>query len=116
MGTHTVRPGCEEPGIRLTTVVEMRRILLVVPAILLVASCTTDSSDFKGQTEDFINDNTAVENLFEGADVSNASCEAPASTDVGSEYVCTAEVEGLGTVTFNGLIDQENSFSVTPAP
>lgn len=94
----------------------MRRILLIAPAILFVASCTTDASDFKGQTEDFINDSTDVEGLFGGVDVSGATCEAPANTDVGSQYTCTAEVEGVGTVQFNGLIDAENSFSVTPAP
>lgn len=93
----------------------MRRILLAVPALLLVAACTTDSSDFKSQTEDFINDDGRVEDLFDGADVSAAECEAPANTEVGSEYTCTGVVEGIGTVDFNAIIDAEKSFSVTAA-
>lgn len=93
----------------------MPRLLLVAPVLLLLVACTTDSSDFKGQTEDFINDAGQVESLFDGADVSAAECEAPANTDVGNEYACTAVVEGIGTVDFNAVIDAEKSFSVTPA-
>lgn len=99
----------------MTTVSGMRRRFLVVPALVIFASCTTDSSDFKSQTEDFINDDDRVEALFDGADVSSAECEAPASTEVGNAYTCTATVEGVGTVDFDAIIDAENSFSVTPA-
>lgn len=93
----------------------MRRLLLAAPVALLVAACTTDASDFKSQTEDFINDDRDVEALFDGADISDASCTSPDSTDVGSEYSCTAEAEGIGTIRFDAVIDAENSFSVTPA-
>lgn len=94
----------------------MRRLLLAAPFVLLVAACSTDTTDFKDQTESFINDDSEVAAIFDGADVSNASCEEPASKDIGTTYVCTADVEGFGSVTFDGLIDAEDSFTITPRP
>lgn len=94
----------------------MRRLLIAAPIVLLVAACSTDTTDFKDQTESFINDSSDVAGIFDGADVSNASCEEPTSKDVGTTYVCTADVEGVGSVTFDGLIDAEDSFTITPRP
>lgn len=91
----------------------MRRILIATPLLALVAAACTDTGSFKDQTEDFLNDASDVSALV-GGDVSDAECEEPESTDVGEEYTCTVQVEGVGEATFNILIDKEDSFSVDP--
>jgi hypothetical protein len=91
--------------------VARRRLLIATPLIALVAAACTSTASYKDQTEEFLNDDSQVETAVEG-DVSGASCEEPASTDVGETYTCTAEVEGRGTATFDVRIDAEDSFLV----
>ena len=67
---------------------------------------------YKNETEDFLNDDVQVENAV-GGEVSDASCDEPDNTDVGTEYQCTAEVAELGTATFDVLINEKDSFLVT---
>jgi hypothetical protein len=90
----------------------MRRILIATPLLVLVAAACTGTGSYKDQTEDFLNDDAQVSNAI-GGEVSDASCDEPDSTDVGTEYQCTAEVEDLGTVTFDVRINEEDSFLVT---
>ena len=90
----------------------MRRILIATPLLALVVAACTGTGSYKDQTEDFLNDDAQVSNAV-GGEVSDASCEEPDSTDVGTEYVCTAEVAELGTATFNVRINDEDSFLVT---
>lgn len=90
----------------------MRRILIATPLLALAVVACTGTGSYKDQTEDFLNDDTQVSDAV-GGDVSGASCEEPASTDVGEEYQCTAEVEGVGTATFDVRINDEDSFLVT---
>jgi hypothetical protein len=90
----------------------MHRILIATPLLALVAAACTGTGSYKDQTEDFLNNDAQVSNAV-GGEVSDASCEEPGSTDVGTEYVCTAEVAELGTATFNVRINDEDSFLVT---
>jgi hypothetical protein len=90
----------------------MRRILIATPLLALVALGCTDTGSYKDQTQDFLNDDSQVSDAV-GGDVSGASCEEPDSTDVGTEYQCTADVEGVGAVTFDVRINAEDSFLVT---
>ena len=90
----------------------MRRILIATPLLALVVAACTGTGSYKDQTEDFLNDDAQVSNAV-GGEVSDASCDEPDSTDVGTEYQCTAEVAELGTATFNVRINDEDSFLVT---
>lgn len=90
----------------------MRRILIATPLLAFVAVACTGTSSYKDQTEDFLNDDSTVE-VAVGGDVSGAECDEPDSTDVGTTYQCTAEVETVGNLTFDVEIDAEDSFVVT---
>ena len=90
----------------------MRRIIIATPLFALVAVACTGTGSYKDQTEDFINDKAEVSDAA-GGDVSNAECVEPDSTDVGTEYSCTADVEGVGALKFNVTIDKKDSFLVT---
>jgi len=90
----------------------MRRLLIATPLLALVAVGCTGTGSYKDQTEDFLNDDSQVSTAVEG-EVSDASCEEPENTDVGTTYTCTAEVEGRGTATFDVEINAEDSFLVT---
>lgn len=94
----------------------MRKILLAAPLALLAVACSTGSDDYKSQTEDYLNDSSDVEELFGGADVSDAACEEPTDTDVGTQYTCVAEVADTGSVDFVAEIDAENSYFIAVAP
>jgi hypothetical protein len=91
----------------------MRRILIATPLLALgaVAACTGTSS-YKGQTEDFLNDDSTVESAVGGA-VDGAECVEPESTDVGTTYQCVADVEGVGSLKFDVTINAKDSFEVT---
>lgn len=90
----------------------MRRLLIATPLLALVAVGCTGTESYKDQTQDFLNDDSQVETAV-GGDVTDASCEEPENTDVGTTYQCTAEVEGVGTATFDVEINDEDSFLVT---
>ncbi|MGA9276269.1 hypothetical protein [Ilumatobacter sp.] len=90
----------------------MRRLLLATPLLALVAVGCTGTSSYKDQTEDFLNDDSQVSNAV-GGEVSDAECVEPENTNVGTTYNCTAEVEGLGTATFDVEINEKDSFLVT---
>jgi len=90
----------------------MRRLLIASPLLALVAVGCTGTGSYKDQTQDFLNDDSQVETAA-GGDVSDAECEEPENTDVGTTYQCTAEVEGVGTATFDVEINAEDSFLVT---
>ena len=85
--------------------------------LCVLGGCTTGADDYRRQTETYLNDDSEPEfELTEGADISDASCEEPASLDIGTRYVCTATVEGFGTRVFVAEIDAENSFRVSSDP
>ncbi len=89
----------------------MRRLLIATPLLVLTAAACTGTGSYKDQTEDFINDSSEVQDAA-GGDIDGADCEEPDSTDVGTTYTCTAEVEGVGATSFGVTIDKEDSFLV----
>jgi hypothetical protein len=89
----------------------MRKILIATPLLALVAAACTGTGSYKDQTEDFLNDDSSVATAV-GGEVTEASCVEPESTDVGTTYTCTAEVEGVGTASFDVRINEEDSFLV----
>ena len=92
----------------------MRRTLIALPALALALVACTDTSTYKDQTEEFLDDDPQVEQQI-GGDVSGAECTEPDSTDVGTTYTCTADVAELGSRTFDVCIDDEDSFLITAA-
>ena len=92
----------------------MRRLALLAAAgaVLALAGCTTPSGNFQQQTEDYLNNDSAVSEQFGGVDVTDAACERPDGTAIGTNYVCTANVPGEGTVSFRVQITGENEFSI----
>lgn len=95
------------------TVPAMRRLRLALPlaGVAVLAACTTSTTDFRDQTEDFLNEDGQVEDLVDG-DVTEAECEEPLDTEVGSRYSCTAQVANAGTFTFEVEINAEDSFRI----
>ena len=92
----------------------MRKILLATPMLALAVAACSQTANFQSQTEDFI-ESDEVESQVGGA-VSDASCEEPESTDVGTTYTCTAAVEGIGDITFVSTITADDAFEVAIQP
>lgn len=92
----------------------MRKILIAIPVFALAVAACSDTANYKSQTEDFIESDDVETEV--GGEVTDASCEEPASTDVGTTYTCTGQVEGTGEVTFVSTIDGEDSFEVSIQP
>lgn len=64
-------------------------------ALFAFAACSPDSTDFKDEGEDYIESDDFREQIGEGVFTSDgnftdASCEEPENTDVGTRYECTA--------------------------
>lgn len=87
-----------------------RRLLALLPVGVVACSFTTE--DYRDRTQDFLNDDERVEAEV-GADVTDAVCEEPSATEVGTAYTCRAQVEGQGEFVFDVVIDAEDSFLVT---
>ncbi len=87
-------------------------LTISVGALLGVTACTTPSGNFQQQTEDYLNEAQEVSDQFGGVDVTDAACERPDGTAIGTNYVCTANVPGEGTVSFRIQITAEDEFSI----
>lgn len=92
----------------------VRRLALLASAgaFVVVPACTTPSGNFQQQTEDYLNESQEVSDQFGGVDVTDAACERPDGTAIGTNYVCTANVPGEGTVSFRIQITAEDQFSI----
>lgn len=88
----------------------MRKILLATPVLALAVAACSQTANFQSQTEDFIESDEVEAEI--NAAVSDASCDEPESTDVGTTYDCTATVEGRGELTFVATITAEDAFEV----
>ena len=85
--------------------------------LLLLGACSKDpgKSDFKKQTADFINkDNGEVAKSL-NINFSDASCDEPASTAVGTKYECTATGDDGSSWVFEVEITSKSAFSVQSA-
>ncbi len=92
----------------------MRKILIATPVLALAVAACSQTSNYQSQTEDFI-ESDAVETEV-GGEVTDASCEEPESTEVGTTYTCTGTVEGVGEMTFVSTIVAEDAFEVSIQP
>ena len=92
----------------------MRKILLATPVLALAVAACSQTANFQSQTEDFIESDEVATEV--GGAVSDAVCEEPESTDVGTTYECTATVEGLGETNFVATIVAEDAFEVSILP
>ena len=96
----------------------MRPVALVVGSAAMVTAgtltaCSNDTGSYKDATEDFLEEQDGdVVGEYEQA-FTDAECEEPGSTDVGTTYICTAVGEDGTTWIFDVEIDDENSFSIT---
>ncbi len=88
------------------------RLLAATAAVLALAAsaCTTPSQNFQKQTEEYLEESDAVRSEF--GEVTDAACERPDGTDVGTTYRCTASTADDGTVTFRIQITAEDEFSI----
>ncbi len=85
---------------------------MAIAGATIVSACSTPTQNFRSETENFLEESSQVAGLFDGADVTDAVCERPSSSDVGTIYTCTAQVAGIGQVRFGAQITAENEFVV----
>lgn len=72
------------------------RKMIILPFLLVAASaCGGSTTDYQKVGEEAIEGDLAETN---DVTISNASCEEPANTDVGTTFNCTADVEEFGEV------------------
>lgn len=90
----------------------MKRLVVLPVVALVLVACSADTTDYKSQTEDFITDNSEVEE-FVGVDVTEATCVEPGSTDVGTEYTCEATDADGNVWDFEVTINAEDQFLIT---
>jgi hypothetical protein len=99
----------------------MRRYAIPIAAglaVLGVAACSPDKGDFKNDAEGFIEDDDGEVETQVGVALSDATCDDPASTDVGTQFACTAVGDDGTTYDFTVEITGDNSYQVgggTPA-
>jgi hypothetical protein len=91
----------------------MKRLIAAVLAAtgLLVMGCSPDEGDFQQRAEEFVSDQ-----IFEELDLdSEVTCEAPASTDVGTTFTCSAKAADGTRYEYLAEITGDNGLTVTLA-
>ena len=86
----------------------MKKLLLsAIACTALFASCSADSTDFKKAAED------AMVKAYKDAGITaTASCEKPASTAVGSTFVCTGTGADGATEPWLATITKKDAVTV----
>jgi hypothetical protein len=80
--------------------------------LLLLGACGgADKTDFKKQTEKFINGTTVAEKF--GQKLSDASCEEPTDTSVNTVYHCTATAADGTVVKLLSTITKKDAFELS---
>jgi len=92
----------------------MRRLAVCIVALaaLGAAACSADSGDFKSEAENFIEDEDGELATQQELTFDNASCEEPASTDVGETFFCTATASDGQAFEFLATIEADDRFSL----
>jgi hypothetical protein len=89
---------------------------IVAGGVVLLGACSADEKDFKEEGESYIESDDFTSALEGSIGVavtfSDASCEAPASTDVGTTYQCTATGDDGVEYTFEVKITDDNELTV----
>jgi hypothetical protein len=88
------------------------RIILAALAAgtFVLAACSAESTDYKAAAEKAI---TGKDGLGDG---SSATCEKPASTDVGTTFTCTATDKDGTAYNFIATIDKKSHVLVSGDP
>lgn len=88
---------------------EMRK-LIILPFLLVAASaCGGSTADYQELAQEAITGNLAETN---DVTISNASCDEPANTEVGTTFNCTADIEDFGAVEIIATIAEGDSVEV----
>ena len=93
----------------------MRRILTPIwagLALIAVAACSPDESDFANEAEDFIGDEDGQVATQTGMTFSDVDCQDPENTDSGTSFTCTATGSDGQTYLFTNQITGEREFQV----
>ena len=81
-------------------------------AVFGIAACSPDEGDFKNDAEGFIEDDDGQVESQLGVALSDATCDDPASSDVGTTFNCTAVGDDGTTYDFTVEITGDNSYEV----
>lgn len=80
-------------------------------ACLVLSACSADAGDFRSSAERFIEGAPMTDQA--GTTFTDAVCETPASTEVGTDFRCTA-VDATGTTwRFDITIVDDANFQIT---
>lgn len=79
---------------------------------LIVTACSPDEADFQKKAAEVVSDEIRQQLDLD----SEVDCEAPASTDVGTKFTCTAKAADGTRYTFNAEITGDSNLTVTLAP
>lgn len=84
--------------------------LIVIPFLLAaVAACSASETDFQKAAVDAITESFTEVNDVE---VTDAACEEPESTEIGTTFACTAEIVGVGPTDFIASIVSDDEVNV----
>jgi hypothetical protein len=90
----------------------MRRLaVLGAAAVVILAACGADGSDFKHETEQFIKGDERLV-AAAGTTFTKAECEPPQETAVGAAYQCVAIAADGSTWDFAVEINEKNRFQI----
>lgn len=90
----------------------MRKPFLAAVAVAAgLVACSNDTGTYKDETENFLEDEEEMAEAQQGP-FTDAECEEPESTEIGTTYTCTALDEEGTTWVFDVTIDRENGFEV----
>jgi len=78
---------------------------------LLVAGCSPDEGDFRQRAEEFVSDQISEELDLD----SEVTCEAPASTDAGTTFACSAKAADGTRYEYTAEITGDNGLTLTLA-
>jgi hypothetical protein len=87
--------------------------LAAATALVALAACSADEQDYQREAEKFIEDEDGDVAGSLGLTFTNAVCEQPASSDVGTTYSCTADGSDGTSYQFTVTIDKKNSLKIT---
>lgn len=80
--------------------------------VLLLTACSPDEADFQKRAAQFISDEISEQLELD----SEVDCEAPASTDVGTTFTCTAKAADGTRYQYTAEITGDSNLTVTLAP
>ena len=86
----------------------------IATAVVAVGACGGNAGpgDFASEAEDFIEGELAENDTLGGLTFTDAECDEPASTDVGTTYSCVAVGSDGQTYSFAVSIDGERSLRI----